>query len=146
MLLHFVLPGAINKSKRSRTFDLWGILSQYKPPSRGVNSRLVNNQSDRTSLAEVRVRTATWFLGCSSFLLSLQEREWHWWEEKKRWFQKKLTQNEESWESIWDALWKLMVTGNGWLDCPTFSVWKQRYLFAHGLCNTDAFLIHCLCL
>lgn len=51
MFLDFVLLGVINKWKRSCTFDLWGILSQYKPPSSGVNSTLVNSQSDRTSLS-----------------------------------------------------------------------------------------------
>lgn len=67
MLLDFVLLGVTNNSKRSCTFDLWGILSQYKPSSRRVNLTVVNSQSDRTSLAEVRVRTTAWFLGCSSF-------------------------------------------------------------------------------
>lgn len=67
MLLDSVLLGVISKSKRSCTFDLWGILSQYKPPSTEDNSTLLNSQSHQNSLAEVWVRATTWFLGCSSF-------------------------------------------------------------------------------
>lgn len=127
VLLDFILLGLINKSKRSFTFDLRGILSQYKPPSRGVNSALVNSQSGRTSLAEVRVKTTAWFLGCFCFH-SLCKKQNATEGSKNRWLQKKLTQNEDSWDSIWEAFWKLMVTGNCWLDCQIFPFLKLRYL------------------